>query len=125
MVSPPTAAPPDSAVLTADAGEEPLPAWLYWEGEYPDWIRDCHATIAAHVPGVRLLTPETFYALRDCDWDIDLGALPVVHRVDFMRAFLLARYGGLWIDSDCVVMQPLGPLLALLREHDFVAHRER
>src|SRR5690606_946768 len=46
-------------------------------------------------------------------------------RADFIRAFLLARYGGLWIDADCIVMQPLRPLLEELPRHEFVAHRER
>ncbi|HEY0024929.1 MAG TPA: hypothetical protein VGB24_18590 [Longimicrobium sp.] len=108
-----------------EPAEAPLPAWLYWEGDCPEWIRACHETIAAHVPGVRLLTPAAFDALRDRDRDIDLRRLGVPHRADFVRAFLLARYGGLWIDSDCLVMRPLGPVLELAREHGFVGHRER
>lgn len=106
-------------------GSETIPVWLYWEGPYPDWIRACHHTIAAHAPGVRLLTPESFDALRDQDRDIDLQRLHVAHRADFVRAFLLARYGGLWIDSDCLVLRSLQPILELIEEHGFVGHRER
>jgi hypothetical protein len=104
---------------------QPLPVWAYWEGSCPPWIEECRRTITAHAPTARLLTPESFAGLRDRDHDIDLGRLAVVHRADFIRAFLLARHGGLWLDSDCIVMQPLRPLLERIQEHDFVAHRER
>ena len=102
-----------------------LPVWTYWEGPCPDWIEACRRTIVKHAPDVRLLGPDDIDRLRDRDRDIGLSHLATAHRSDFMRAFLLARYGGLWIDSDCLVMKPLQPVLALLREHDFVAHRER
>jgi Capsular polysaccharide synthesis protein/Methyltransferase domain len=102
-----------------------LPVWLYWEGVCPEWIQACHRTIFAHAPDVRLLTREAFEQLWDVDRDIDLTRLHVAHRADFIRAFLLARYGGLWIDSDCLVMQSLHPILSAVWEHDFLGHRER
>ena len=102
-----------------------LPIWTYWEGHCPQWIRACRQTIERHAPNLRLLTPQAFDGLRDQDRDIDLSHLHVAHRADYIRAFLLHRYGGLWIDADCLVMQSLQPVLDLLREHDFVGHRAR
>ncbi|MDR0788185.1 MAG: glycosyltransferase [Gemmatimonadota bacterium] len=102
-----------------------LPVWAYWEGPCPEWIQVCHQTIAAHSPRFCLLTPETFDQLRDHDRDVDLSGLSIAHRADFIRAYLLAHYGGLWVDSDCVVMQSLEPLLELISREEFVAHRER
>jgi hypothetical protein len=102
-----------------------LPLWMYWEGDCPDWIRMCQQTVLAHASNVRLLSPGDFDRLRDIDRDIDLGRLGAAHRADFIRAFLLARYGGLWIDSDCIAMQPLDSILERLDDYDFVAHRER
>ena len=49
----------------------------------------------------------------------------MAHRADYIRMFLLQRYGGLWIDADCLVMKPLQPVLDLLKEHEMVGHRER
>ncbi|HEX5607809.1 MAG TPA: capsular polysaccharide synthesis protein, partial [Candidatus Binatia bacterium] len=106
------------------AGGE-LPVWVYWEGECPEWIRLCQQTIRCHAPGLRLLDRAAFETLWDIDRDIHLERLQTAHRSDFVRAFLLARFGGLWIDSDCIVMQPLTEILASLRETDFVAHRDR
>ena len=102
-----------------------LPIWIYWEGECPPWIKECRQTIFAHAADVRLVTPDEFERLREVDSDIDLKRLSPPQRADFIRAFLLARFGGLWVDSDCLVMQPLQPLLNLLSKNDFLFHRER
>jgi hypothetical protein len=113
------------AVVVNQPEVSDLPVWLYWEGECPEWIKICQKTILTHSPNARLLNPETFNELWDVDRDINLLNLHVAHRADFIRAFLLNRYGGLWIDSDCVVLKSLQPLLAQLGAHDFAAHRER
>jgi hypothetical protein len=104
---------------------EPAPVWLYWEGPCPAWISQCQATILRHAPGARRLDRASFDALWDTDRDIPIDGLYVAHRADFIRAFLLARFGGLWIDSDCVVMRPLDALLAMLTGDVMIAHRER
>lgn len=100
-----------------------LPVWLYWEGERPPWIEACLETVFAHAPTARLLDPPSFDALRNSGRDIDLGRLHVVQRSDYIRAFLLAHYGGLWLDADCVVLHPLAPLLEELERHDFLYFR--
>lgn len=102
-----------------------LPVWMYWEGPCPEWVRACQQTVFRHGRAVRLLGPEEFDAMRDTDRDIDLSDLRVAQRADFVRAFLLARYGGLWVDSDCVVMKSLDSVLRYLYEYEFVAHFER
>lgn len=102
-----------------------LPVWLYWEGELPDWIGACQQTVFAHANNVRLLTPDSFAELRDSDLDIRLENLYVAHRADFIRAFLLHKFGGLWIDSDCIVIKSLQPLLATLNIYEFIGYRER
>ncbi|WP_449436491.1 capsular polysaccharide synthesis protein [Pedobacter steynii] len=63
--------------------------------------------------------------MRDCDLDIKIEDLYVAHRADFIRAFLLKKFGGLWIDSDCVVIKSIQPLIDILNMYDFVGYRER
>lgn len=99
--------------------------WAYWEGSCPEWIRTCLRTLGAAAPSLRLLTPQSFDRLRDSDRDIDLSGLQVAHRADFVRLYLLQRFGGLWVDADCLAMQPLQGVLDLLRLHETVGHRER
>ena len=126
---PPT--PPAQGVLTRSAGTagsstgDELPIWSYWEGPCPAWIRACRRTLAKHAPRVRFLNVESFDALRDRDRDIDLSRLGIPQRADYIRAFLLQRYGGLWVDADCLVMGSLQSVLDALKRHEFVAHRER
>jgi hypothetical protein len=108
----------------APAGSK-IPVWTYWEGPMPEWIARCLDTARRHAPSIRVLGPDDFDALRDRDRDIELSNLHVAQRADFVRAFLLARLGGLWIDADCVVMRELAPLLDQLGQFDMIAHRER
>jgi hypothetical protein len=112
-------------LAASDASDRVLPVWTYWEGPMPDWISQCLETVRWHAPALRVLGPHEFDVLLDRDRDIDLSSLHVAQRADFVRAFVLMRFGGLWIDADCIVQQSLSPLLAQLREFDFVAHRER
>lgn len=98
---------------------------MYWEGNMPEWIKACHRTVFDHGEDVRLLTPAGFDELRDRDRDIDVSHLCTAHRADFIRAFLLSRFGGVWIDSDCLIMRSLQPLIDELDVHDFIAYRER
>ena len=102
-----------------------LPVWFYWEGNRPAWIEACHQTIIANAPTARFLTPETFDELWTEDRDIDISRLYVAHRADFIRAYLLAHFGGFWLDADCILMKDAGELLDSAGEYDFVAHRER
>jgi mannosyltransferase OCH1-like enzyme len=52
-----------------------------------------------------------------------LRAVPT--KVDFIRAVLLRRYGGFWIDADAVVLADLHEFLDYLREYEFVATRRQ
>jgi len=110
----------------ASKSERPgLPVWMYWEGPCPEWIGECRQTIFAHAPNVRLLSEDGFDRIWDRDRDLNLARLHVAQRADYIRAFVLARYGGLWIDSDCILTRSVQPVLNLLSRYDFVAHRER
>jgi len=102
-----------------------LPVWLYWEGEKPGWISCCEETVRAHAQNVHHLSSADFENLRCSDRDIDLSRLCVAHRADFVRSFLLYRYGGLWIDADCLVMRDLEFVLGKLERCEFIGFRER
>ena len=107
------------------AARHPDTVWAYWEGPCPAWISACLRTLAVAAPTLQVLTPEAVDRLRDSDRDIDLSRLQVAHRADFVRLYLLQRYGGLWVDADCLALQPLQGVLDLLQQHETVGHRER
>lgn len=56
--------------------------------------------------------------------DVILRQRPNV-RSDVLRAWLLHRYGGIWVDADCIVWRDLRPIAAWLQTKDFVAYRVR
>jgi hypothetical protein len=102
-----------------------LPIWLYWQGERPAWIATCQKTALKHGRNVRLIDADEFDQLWNLDRDLDLERLHLAHKADFVRAFLLYRFGGLWLDSDCLVMRDLSEVLGQLEHHEFIGYRER
>ena len=64
---------------------------------------------------------------RVFDWlpDLDVAtwkALAVpAQRADYARTRLIYRYGGLWVDADCIAMAPLAELTDLLADHELVS----
>ncbi|MBP2302790.1 capsular polysaccharide synthesis protein [Azospirillum picis] len=121
----PTMVQPLSLLLGARPASGEVPVWTYWEGPMPEWIAKCIETMRRHALSLRVIEPRDFEALWDRDRDLDLSRLHVAQRSDFVRAFLLMRFGGLWIDADCIIMRDLTPLLAQLDRFDIIAHRER
>ena len=104
------------------------PVWMYWEDlpgtQKPPYLELCLDTIRAHLDNdmhLHLLDDETV-----SDWlpDLEPGVWrrlgTPVRRSDYARVRLVERYGGLWLDADCVAVAPLRPLLDLLAVHEVV-----
>ena len=49
----------------------------------------------------------------------------LAQKADYIRSHLLLQYGGLWLDSDCVVLSSLDCLFDKLTEYDFVGYRQQ
>jgi len=101
---------------------EPM-VWTYWEGPCPDYIALCLDSIRAHC-NVTVLDRAGFDALWTEDRDLPIDELHVVHRADFIRAYLLRHFGDMWIDADCVVLNNLARLAEPLAERDLIVYRE-
>jgi hypothetical protein len=102
----------------------PDTVWLYWQGPRPPYIDLCLRSVLAHHPQARILDRALFDELWLHDRDLDLDRLALNHQSDFIRAYLLRHYGGLYLDADCVVLRSLAPLLAVAAVHGFVGYRE-
>jgi len=97
--------------------------WQFWEGPVPAYIDLCLETVRAHAPQVRCLDGAAFAELRT-EPEIDLTRLMVQHQADYIRAYLLNTYGGMWLDADCVVFADLQPYLDALRVSDYIGYRD-
>ncbi len=111
--------------------------WIYWENiegrPEPPHISLCRETMYrnAGVP-VELVNSEN---LRDFLPDIhpnidriermgEPGVPCLAIKTAFIRIFLLEKYGGLYLDSDAIVMRDLGEIFDCLEQKDFVCTRK-
>lgn len=100
--------------------------WTYWEGPKSAWIELCLESIVKNIPGVEVLTPESWSEL----WtETDKTLIDSFNRQrpnvksDFIRSWLLANIGGIWIDADAIVFRDVRPVYDRLTKRDFVAYR--
>jgi hypothetical protein len=97
--------------------------WQYWEtlGAKPGYIDGLHE-IARRNSGVKivLVTPDS---LRSYLPDLEDGVSRIAnlaHKADMIRSRLVRRYGGMWLDSDAVVLRDLNFLFDHLEDREFV-----
>jgi Capsular polysaccharide synthesis protein len=102
--------------------------WLYWENrpgsEMPAYIDLAIQTVKAHAGSyeMTLLNEKTIG---------DYIQLPnhfrrikqLAHKADYIRAQLLHLYGGIWLDSDIIVLRNLETAVQpYIKDYDFVGY---
>lgn len=96
------------------SGVGEVPCWTYWENEFsrsrPALIDICHETIRTnagdnfhHIPVTDKNIERFVNDINPRIWDVPR----VAQRADYFRYKLLNEYGGIWLDSDIVVFNPL------------------
>ncbi|MBU0944991.1 MAG: capsular polysaccharide synthesis protein [Proteobacteria bacterium] len=107
--------------------------WLYWKNlpgsQMPVYLKMCYEVMVKNCPecDVVLVTPEILCNfLPNIPFDLDAIRLhsdsvpPIALAADYIRVALLEKYGGIWMDIDCLVLTDLGPLVTdILSEYDF------
>jgi hypothetical protein len=97
--------------------------WQYWEtrGEKPAFIDGLHR-LARRNSGceVVLVTPETLRRyLPELPREV-FRIKQIAHKADMIRSMLVVRHGGMWLDSDAIVLQDLNWLFELLQTDEFI-----
>jgi hypothetical protein len=97
--------------------------WTYWETKpgdvRPEYLDLCEETWRRHCAGdftIVRVTPETVdrYAPGLID---DWHKIPTLaHKADYLRAVLLHRHGGIWLDADTIVLCNLRVMIDKLEE---------
>lgn len=106
--------------------------WVYWEHlngstTMPGYIALCRKTLHHHNAksfniveldntSVHHYLPE----LKALEAQYNLSSLCVAQRVDLYRVMLLHKYGGLYLDSDMIVMRNLSDITDKLKKYDYV-----
>ena len=117
--------------------QEKYPVWIcWWQGEdlMPPLVRACYNSLLKNAGGhpVHLLTKDNytqFVALPEYILaKTERGIITLTHLSDILRAELLCRYGGLWLDATILVTAPLPDFsgqnlfsLKRIKDNDYVA----
>lgn len=103
--------------------------WIYWDNidcnQKPGIIQLCHQSVNKHcnkIFNIHLLDSSNINSLLPelDEYKINLSGLKICHKVDIYRLFLLYKYGGIYIDSDILVMKNLDIIQNKLKYFDFV-----
>jgi len=102
--------------------------FLYWENKKgstkrPEYLDLCFDTIVKHCSNsfeIVLLNEKTIHDyLPNLREDLD-RKLSIPQKTDYFRFKLLHKYGGIWLDTDTIIMQDLMPLFKNLEKYDYV-----
>lgn len=88
-----------------------LPIWSYWRsaggGPMPPFYQLCWETIRLHNPDARCLGPGDVIELGGQQCLAAATGLPIAIETDLVRAWLLATFGGVWVDLDTICFAPV------------------
>lgn len=102
--------------------------WQYWETKEfkPLFVDELHE-IAKKNSNIKviLVTPETLDQYIPSFPKEILGIEEMAHKADMIRALLIYHHGGMWLDSDAIVLSDLNWLFDFLSEYEFVAFNNR
>jgi len=95
--------------------------WLYWDNypnkDTPPYIKLCWQTIRTHCGADFKVVLINSNNVRDYLPNIrdDFFSMPQINnKSNYLRYKLLAEYGGVWLDSDTILLRSILPLLDLL-----------
>lgn len=101
--------------------------WQYWEtrGTKPGFVDGLY-DIARRNSGCQVVqvTPETLKNYLPDLPDEILAIQEMAHKADMIRTMLVARHGGMWLDSDAIVLRDLNWLFDQLDAHEFIGFND-
>ena len=101
--------------------------WQYWEtrGTKPAFVDGLH-TLAQRNSGceVTLVTPQSLHNYLPHLPRAILNIKELAHKADMIRTMLVAHHGGMWLDSDAIVLKDLNWIFDLLDTHEFVGFND-
>lgn len=103
--------------------------WMYWENhndrKTPDYIRLCWKTIINNNRSsfnIKILNEHTVEEYLP-GITAKIGVLnEIAHKADYIRFQLLAKFGGIWLDSDFIALRNFEPILPLIKKNGFVCN---
>lgn len=100
--------------------------FTYWEGYKPDYISLCEKIIDCKIDSrieyckVSDINIESYLSQEDLYYIKNLKC--IAHKADYIRCCLIYKYGGIWLDSDQILLSNLSDILELLKNNDYVTY---
>ncbi|MDR0236821.1 capsular polysaccharide synthesis protein [Acinetobacter sp.] len=98
--------------------ELPKKIWIYWEGDFPDFVEKCiqnirnkNSTYEIHV-----LNPENVHQYSQVDFSLIQSATPQ-QKADLLRFDLLYQHGGIWLDASIILYDDLNWISELMQKN--------
>jgi len=92
----------------SEFGKHEFPIWVFWAQGFdnaPELVQMCYKNLIKTEKNVRALTLDNFMEYVDIPERIlqrlKKGEISSVNFSDILRVSLLAKHGGLWVDSTC------------------------
>ena len=84
---------------------------MWWQGEIPEVIQMCLASIKSVYPDFILITADNVKNYIDIpDYiktKLEKGIISYPHFSDYVRVCLLEKYGGVWVDASCYMLEKI------------------
>ncbi len=102
----------------ASSIELPKKIWIYWEGNFPEFVEKCvqnirEKNLSYHV---YVLNPENVSEYSDIDFSLLKDATPQ-QKADLLRFDLLYQHGGIWLDASIIVYDNLDWIPELMQKN--------
>ena len=97
--------------------------YIFWEGKEYKLIQVLRKLMYLHSNNnqnytIKLLNRSNIENYIDIPKDIEFDKLQVQHQADYIRIAVIYKYGGIWLDSDIIVLNNLNDLFKYLEEND-------
>jgi GH43 family beta-xylosidase len=99
----------------------------YWEGHKPDYIKLCEQVLANKISNdieyhiVSDSNINEYFSHKELADNLN-NIKCFAHKGDYIRCCLIYKYGGIWMDSDQILVSNLSEVLDLLKTNDYVTY---
>lgn len=102
--------------------------FIYWENHNgtttPSYIELCRKTLYRHnknICDIILVDDKSLHQYIPVPNNLfNITSIP--HKADFIRVSLLYHHGGIWIDSDCVVLKSFSDIFELMNRYNYIGY---
>lgn len=94
--------------------------WSYWQGPMPEYIKICIETMRRNCDNFTLLTPNNIHDyVYNSPLDIDKCKRlnNPAHLADVYRVATIYNHGGLWLDCDTIMINPIDSFQRLVSSY--------